>query len=69
MYTEIVICDECQSQYYKNTSKMMALCPECSYILYQHQNCEHQFQNGRCLYCYWNGNQSDYIQSIKENSQ
>lgn len=65
MQKEIVICEECLSQYYKNASMMTELCPECSHILYNYINCEHSFQNGHCLYCYWDGSQSDYIKSIK----
>jgi len=42
-------CDECNSDYYTNTSQMGNLCPECAHILYCYQNCSHSFENGRCL--------------------
>ena len=38
---EIVICDECGSEFLKGTSKMMKLCPECSHYLYGYPNCNH----------------------------
>ena len=59
-------CDECNSQYYSDTSEMSSLCPECSHFLYGYKNCEHQFENGRCLKCFWNGNQSEYIYKLKD---
>jgi hypothetical protein len=43
---------------------MSNLCPECAYILYDYKNCEHQFLNGRCVKCYWNGNKSAYINKL-----
>lgn len=58
-------CDECNSDYYTDISQMTNLCPECSYILYGCQNCNHNFENGRCWKCFWNGNTSDYIQNLK----
>jgi len=60
--TEIIICDECTSQYYKESSKMASLCPECSSKLYGLENCEHLFENGRCIKCYWNGKSSEYLE-------
>ena len=61
------ICDECGSEFLKSTSKMMALCPECAYVLYGYPNCAHDFKNGRCIYCYWDGSQSEYIKWLKGN--
>lgn len=61
----ITSCDECNSDYYTDISQMTNLCPECSYILYGCQNCNHNFENGRCRKCFWNGNTSDYIQNLK----
>ena len=61
-------CDECNSQYYSDTSEMSSLCPECSHILYGYKNCEHQFENGRCIKCFWNGKKSDYILKLKDKS-
>ena len=60
------VCDECKSEYYADSSKMRNLCPECSHILYGHENCDHQFVNGRCLKCFWNGNASEYIKKLKD---
>ena len=45
---------------------MSNLCPECSHILYGYKNCDHQFENERCIKCFWNGNVSNYIQSLKD---
>lgn len=59
----IKICDECESQYFADSSKMANLCPECAALLYGYENCQHQFENGRCLYCYWNGNSSPFFKS------
>ena len=58
---EYSICDECGSEFLKLSSKMMALCPECAHILYGYPNCAHDFKNGRCIYCHWDGSQSEYI--------
>lgn len=57
-------CTECYSPYYVNSSHMGTLCPECSYWLYGYKNCDHQFENGNCITCGWNGNRSDYILGI-----
>jgi predicted RNA-binding Zn-ribbon protein involved in translation (DUF1610 family) len=56
----ISICDECGSEYYTETSKMSSLCPNCSHILYGYINCSHDFENGRCLKCFWNGATSGF---------
>jgi predicted RNA-binding Zn-ribbon protein involved in translation (DUF1610 family) len=61
----IKICDECKSEFYKDSSQMQSLCPECSNLLYGYQNCEHKFVENRCLKCYWNGNSNDYLDKIK----
>ena len=63
---EIGTCDECGSKYYLNTSKMVNLCPECSFVLYGYENCNHNFENGRCLKCLWNGSVSNFIRNINE---
>ena len=57
----IGICDECGSEYYQSTSKMANLCPECSHFLYGYENCDHTFENNRCLKCFWDGSVSNYI--------
>ncbi len=61
-----VICDECGSEFVRATSAMTNLCPECAHILYGYPNCNHVFKNGRCIYCYWNGQKSDYIKGLQE---
>ena len=58
---ELALCDECGSLFFKGSSQMMALCPECAYVLYGYPNCEHNFHNGRCMNCYWDGSKSAYI--------
>lgn len=61
---ECVICDECGSEFFKGSSKMPALCPECAHILYDYPNCGHVFKNGRCIHCHWNGSRSVYIKKL-----
>ena len=46
---ELAVCDECGSLFFKGSSQMMGLCPECAHILYGYPNCDHHFQNGRCV--------------------
>jgi len=65
MIREKKICDECESEYFKDSSEMMSLCPNCSHTLYGYPNCKHNFINEKCLYCGWNGNSSDYIVNSK----
>jgi hypothetical protein len=60
------ICDECGSEYYKDTSRTAGFCPECSHFLYGYENCIHNFKNGRCLNCFWDGSVSDYVNSLKQ---
>jgi predicted RNA-binding Zn-ribbon protein involved in translation (DUF1610 family) len=66
---KIKICDECGSEFYKDSSSMENLCPECSNILYGYENCEHELVNDRCIKCYWNGNSSEYLDKIKAESK
>ena len=49
---ELALCDECGSLFFKGSSQMMGLCPECAHILYGYPNCDHHFQDGRCVNCY-----------------
>ena len=58
-------CDECKSLYFSESSEMISLCPECSFYLYGKKNCEHKFENGRCVNCYWNGKSSKYVNNLK----
>ncbi len=53
-YNAFNTCDECGSEYYRETSGMANLCQECSHRLYGYKKCEHQFENGRCIKCFWN---------------
>ncbi len=69
MKREIKICNECNSEYYKDSSKMENLCPNCSFYLYGYENCKHQFENGRCIKCFWNGKYSKYIEKIIKEKQ
>jgi len=62
----LTTCDECNSEYYSKTSKMATLCPECSHIIYGYDNCDHKFENGRCLKCFWDGSRSDYVKGLLE---
>ncbi len=57
-------CDECGSLYLKAKSNMVALCPECSHILYGYKNCEHKFLLGRRRKCLWNGKRSAYMEKL-----
>ena len=63
------VCDECGSKFIKAKSKMMSLCPECAHILYGYENCNHQFKNGKCELCHWDGSRSDYIKKLVENNK
>lgn len=54
-------CDECGSDYRPESSAMDQLCPECAHRLYGYPNCDHEFANGRCLKCWWDGAVSDYL--------
>ena len=61
---EIGVCEECGSEYLKSASKMTALCPECAHILYDYENCEHVFKDGKCVKCLWNGQRSEYVLEV-----
>ena len=65
MKNDISICTECESEYFTRSSKMIGLCVECSHQLYKYENCEHEFENDRCVKCYWNGNVSEYLKKRK----
>lgn len=64
---KFTICNECGSEFLKECSKMLALCPECAHILYGYPNCDHVFKNGICIHCRWNGSRSDYIKRLISN--
>lgn len=63
MNREIKICIECESGYYKDTSEMMDLCADCAHKLYGYPNCEHEFENGKCIKCAWSGQSSKYLKN------
>jgi predicted RNA-binding Zn-ribbon protein involved in translation (DUF1610 family) len=63
MNQEKVICSECKSDYFKNSSEMTGLCPNCAHALYGYSNCEHKFDQGNCIKCGWNGQQSGFIKN------
>lgn len=65
---EIVVCDECGSEYLASSSKMVSLCPECAHVLYGYENCDHEFKDGKCTLCLWDGSRSDYINKLLKNS-
>ena len=65
MNRDIKTCDECESEYFSDSSEMMKLCPDCSHYLHGYLNCIHDFKEGRCVNCYWNGITSEYINSLK----
>lgn len=54
-------CDECGSLFFPESSRMDALCPECSHLLYGYDPCVHTFVGGRCSKCHWDGAVSDYL--------
>jgi len=56
-----VLCEECGSLYFSKASKLSSLCPECAHALYGDQNCPHQFSDGRCTVCYWDGSVSAFV--------
>ena len=61
MNKEKNICAECESEYFKNSSEMADLCPDCAHNLYNYPNCKHEFESGICSKCGWNGKTSDFI--------
>lgn len=62
---QLKICAECGSQFNQTTSSMSNLCPECSHWLYGYESCQHEFRDGRCSKCNWDGSTSDYINKIR----
>ncbi|MFD2564792.1 hypothetical protein, partial [Aquimarina rubra] len=63
MNQETKICVECESEYFKNNSEMIAICPDCAHKLYGYPNCEHKFEGERCVKCGWNGQTSEFLKS------
>ncbi len=63
---DTVVCEECGSAFIKGASKMAGLCPECSHYIYGYPNCNHVFENGRCVVCGWDGSESEFIKGLKK---
>ena len=49
---ELAICDECGSLFFKGSSQMMGLCPECAHVLYGNGQI-HRFAAGEFSNCVW----------------
>ena len=62
----VKVCDECGSEYLASSSKMLSLCPECAHVLYGYENCKHEFKDGKCTLCLWDGSKSEYIESLRK---
>lgn len=62
---EIIVCDECGSEYKKGSSEMAGLCPECAHRIYGLPRCPHEFERGRCVYCFWDGSESEYTKGLR----
>src|SRR5688500_7176318 len=60
-------CDECGSGFLRDASAMAGLCPECAHHLYGHPACAHQFVDGRCSRCGWDGSRSAYVRHSTTN--
>lgn len=61
MIRTIQLCEECKSNYFLGTSEMAEMCAECSHILSGYPECKHEFDNGSCLKCGWDGSRSKLI--------
>lgn len=69
MRPDILICDECGSEYKKGSSEMMSICPECAHRIYGYPACPHKFDGGRCVYCFWDGSESEYTKKLWKERQ
>lgn len=54
-------CDECSSSFIAARSAMAGLCAECAHQLYGYPACAHDFENGRCSHCGWDGSVSEFL--------
>ena len=63
MNREKNICTECESEYFKDSSEMTDLCPDCVHKLYDYPNCKHEFKNGNCSKSGWNGKTSEFLKN------
>ncbi len=55
------ICDECGSAFFSEATKMESLCAECAHRLYSYPACAHEFADGRCAKCGWDGSVSAFL--------
>ena len=70
MNREKIICTECESEYFKDSSEMKDLCPDCAHKLYEYPNCKHEFEKGNCMNCGWNGKTSEFLKKNRtENNE
>lgn len=59
-------CSECYSEFLLAKSAIKNLCPECSYLIYGYDNCQHSFENGKCIHCLWDGTSTHYTDSLRK---
>lgn len=69
MNSEWKLCEECGSLFLVARSPMASLCSECAAKLYGYPACEHQFENGRCKECGWDGSRSEYLSAMRPTLQ
>jgi len=62
-------CDECGSTYFTDASPMAKLCNECSHQLYGYPQCVHEFVEGRCFHCGWDGSVSEYLRERRRSAE
>lgn len=62
--TALITCIECESLYYADSSKMSELCPECAHVIYGYEPCLHEFEEGKCIKCFFDGSKSDFIKKL-----
>ena len=58
-------CDECGSPFRAERSAMAGLCAECAHLIYGYDACRHEFVDGRCRRCGWDGSTSAYTALLK----
>lgn len=66
MNRERNVCTECESEYFKDSSKMTGLCPDCAHKIYGYPNCKHEFKKGKCSKCGWNSQTSEFLKNRME---
>lgn len=58
-------CDECKSQFIHSTVTMTGVCRECAHWLYGYDRCDHEFRDGCCFECGWDGSISEFVETLK----